>query len=245
MRGREPRGSSLPLVEPPSDSEDLETPERGAVGPDRDQKRVGGAGTSSRSADGVGQVVQRSRLRRKHVQREGRPRQLGRERLGTGRNRAYGQAAVVVGDADRRDVGAGHLADRVGDVLESLVEPVFARSAQARGCERLEGVVGDVVHSPSKSIPHGVRRPAGAFMLSCMAQPARRPEQVDEALELDPAAVQRAYQLHRARRRAHRNKRRETKRAKLRFWLVLFALVAASVYLSIVIWHQVQRTFGL
>jgi hypothetical protein len=82
-------------------------------------------------------------------------------------------------------------------------------------------------------------------MLSCMAQPARRPEPVDEALELDPAAVQRAYQLHRARRRVHRKRRRETKRAKLRFWLVLLALVIASVYLSLVIWHQIQRTFGL
>jgi type VI protein secretion system component VasF len=82
-------------------------------------------------------------------------------------------------------------------------------------------------------------------MLPAMAQPARRPEPVDEALELDPAAVQRAYQLHRARRRAHRNRQRETKRAKLRFWLVLIVLVAASIYLSIVIWHQIQRTFGL
>jgi type VI protein secretion system component VasF len=78
-----------------------------------------------------------------------------------------------------------------------------------------------------------------------MAQPARRPELVDEALELDPAAVQRAYQLHRARRRVHRNRRRNAKRAKLRFWVVLFVLVAASVYLSLVIWHQIQRTFGL
>ena len=78
-----------------------------------------------------------------------------------------------------------------------------------------------------------------------MAEPARRPELVDEALELDPAAVQRAYQVHRARRRAHRNRERETKRAKLRFWLVLLVLVAGSLYLSIVIWHQIQRTFGL
>jgi type VI protein secretion system component VasF len=85
----------------------------------------------------------------------------------------------------------------------------------------------------------------GAFMLPGMAEPARRQELVDEPLELDPAAVQRAYQLHRARRRAHRSRERETKRAKLRFWLVLFALVAASLYLSIVIWHQIQRTFGL
>ena len=68
---------------------------------------------------------------------------------------------------------------------------------------------------------------------------------VDESLELDPAAVQHAYRLHRARRRAHRNRERETKRARLRFWLVLIALVAASVYLSIVIWHQIERTFGL
>ena len=82
-------------------------------------------------------------------------------------------------------------------------------------------------------------------MLPGMAEPARRQELVDEALELDPAAVQRAYQLHRARRRAHRNRERESKRANLRFWLVLLVMVVASVYLSIVIWHQIQRTFGL
>jgi len=78
-----------------------------------------------------------------------------------------------------------------------------------------------------------------------MAQPARRPEVVDEALELDPVAVQRAYQVHRARRRAHRRRERESKRAHLRFWLVLLGLVALSVYLGIVIWHQIERTFGL
>ena len=82
-------------------------------------------------------------------------------------------------------------------------------------------------------------------MLLPMAEPARRQELVDEALELDPAAVQRAYRLHRARRRAHRNRQRETNRAKLRFWIVLLVLVAASIYLSIVIWHQIERTFGL
>lgn len=68
---------------------------------------------------------------------------------------------------------------------------------------------------------------------------------VDESLELDPAAVQRAYQLHRARRRHRRNHQRETKRAQLRFWFVLVALVAASIYLSVIIWHQIERTFGL
>jgi hypothetical protein len=78
-----------------------------------------------------------------------------------------------------------------------------------------------------------------------MAQPARRTEIVDEALQLDPHVVQRAYQVHRARRRVHRHRRQETKRARLRFWFVLLGLVALSVYLSIVIWHQIERTFGL
>jgi len=78
-----------------------------------------------------------------------------------------------------------------------------------------------------------------------MAQPARRPDMVDEALELDPVAVEQAYRVHRARRRAHRLRERETKRAKLRFWLVLLSLLALSVYLSIVVWHQIQQQFGL
>jgi hypothetical protein len=153
--------------------------------------------------------------------------------------------APRIDNANRGRVGVRDLDDCTGNGLKRFVEPMLARSAQARRRERVEGVVGDLVHSPPKSIPDRLGRPARAFMLSRMAQPARRPEQVDEALELDPAAVQRAYQLHRARRRVHRNRRRETKRAKLRFWLVLLALVIASVYLSLVIWHQIQRTFGL
>jgi hypothetical protein len=78
-----------------------------------------------------------------------------------------------------------------------------------------------------------------------MAQPAPRPDVVDEALQLDPAAVQRSYRQHRARRRARRLHVRETKRARLRFWLVLVVLVALSIYLSIVAWHQIERVFGL
>ena len=78
-----------------------------------------------------------------------------------------------------------------------------------------------------------------------MAQPARRPDVVDEALQLDPVAVERAYRIHRARRRAHRQHARESKRAHLRFWLVLIGLVALSIYLSVIIWHQIERTFGL
>jgi hypothetical protein len=77
-----------------------------------------------------------------------------------------------------------------------------------------------------------------------MAEPARRLDP-DEALDLDPAAVQHAYRLHRARRRAHREREREVRRARLRFWFVLLALIAFSVVLVVVIWHQIERLFGL
>ena len=33
--------------------------------------------------------------------------------------------------------------------------------------------------------------------------------------------------------------------ARSSFWVVLLVLVAASIYLSIVIWRQIERTFGL
>ena len=77
-----------------------------------------------------------------------------------------------------------------------------------------------------------------------MAQPARRLDPED-ALQLDPAAVQRAYRLHRARRRARRERTREVARARLRFWLVLIVLVGLSVGLTVVVWHQIDRLFGL
>ena len=77
-----------------------------------------------------------------------------------------------------------------------------------------------------------------------MAQPARRLDPED-ALQLDPAAVQQAYRLHRARRRAHRERAHEVARARLRFWLVLIVLVALSLWLTVVVWRQIERLFGL
>jgi uncharacterized membrane protein len=77
-----------------------------------------------------------------------------------------------------------------------------------------------------------------------MAQPARRLDPED-ALQLDPDAVQRAYRLHRARRRAHRERDREVRRARLRFWFVLILLVAISAWLTVVVWRQIERLFGL
>jgi hypothetical protein len=67
----------------------------------------------------------------------------------------------------------------------------------------------------------------------------------DEAPPVDPDAVRSAYRLHRARRRARIEHRRRTKRAGIRFWVVLLLLVAASVLLAVTLWREIQQLFGL
>jgi uncharacterized membrane protein len=78
-----------------------------------------------------------------------------------------------------------------------------------------------------------------------MAEPAKktRPPAADSLG--DPTAVARAYQLQRARRRAREQRNRERRAAQIRFWLIVLGLLALSAYLTLVIWHEVQRLFGL
>jgi hypothetical protein len=78
-----------------------------------------------------------------------------------------------------------------------------------------------------------------------MAEPARRHDAVEDPPPVDPAAIDRAYRFHRARRRAREDRMRERSLARMRFWVVLLALIVLTAYLSIVVWHQVQRLFGL
>jgi hypothetical protein len=75
-----------------------------------------------------------------------------------------------------------------------------------------------------------------------MALPERKP--VEEEL-LDPTAVQRNYRRQRVKRRVREDRAREKNLARLRFWLALTAVLATSVGLTIVIWNQIQRLFGL
>jgi hypothetical protein len=77
-----------------------------------------------------------------------------------------------------------------------------------------------------------------------VAEPARRPSEPDPPA-FDRAAVERAYRLQRARRRARISRARAKRFAGLRFLLVLVALVALSVYLSLTVWNEIERLFGL
>src|SRR5687768_16580486 len=96
---------------------------------------------------------------------------------------------------------------------------------------------------------HGLRPKALAqrsgTTLSSMAEPATRPPAGDDAPPFDPIAVDRAYLQERARRRARIERSRERRRASLRFWLVLLALLAVSVLISLTIWREIERLFGL
>jgi hypothetical protein len=78
-----------------------------------------------------------------------------------------------------------------------------------------------------------------------MAEPATRPAAGDEAPPFDPVAVDRAYLQERARRRARVEHSRARRRAGLRFWIVLIVLVAVSILLTLTIWREVERLFGL
>jgi hypothetical protein len=78
-----------------------------------------------------------------------------------------------------------------------------------------------------------------------MAQPARGADRAADEPPVDPHAVDRAYRLHRARRRLRIERRRELTRARLRFIVTLVLLVGIAVALLITLWHQVQSVFGL
>ena len=86
-----------------------------------------------------------------------------------------------------------------------------------------------------------------------MAEEGRQPAndagasalQQDDVPGLDPDAVRRSYQHHRARRRARVEHVRRTRRAGARFWVVLVLLLAACVAIAMTTWREIGRLFGL
>jgi hypothetical protein len=76
-----------------------------------------------------------------------------------------------------------------------------------------------------------------------MAEPASK--MPPDVPVYDSSNVQREYRKQRAKRQARARRTRERRAANIRFWLIVIGLIALSVYLSIAMWHQVQRLFGL
>jgi hypothetical protein len=77
-----------------------------------------------------------------------------------------------------------------------------------------------------------------------MAQPARRPAP-EEAPTYDPRSIQRALLEQRARREARIAHKRRRRNGRIRFFVVIFALLGGAIALGVVVWHEIQRLFGL
>jgi hypothetical protein len=78
-----------------------------------------------------------------------------------------------------------------------------------------------------------------------MPQAARTGRAQDEAPPVDPYAVDRAYRVERAKRRARIARRRESRRADVRFFVTILVLLAVSIALVVTVWRQVQELFGI
>jgi hypothetical protein len=78
-----------------------------------------------------------------------------------------------------------------------------------------------------------------------MAEPARRALVEPDEPPVDPAAIDRAYRLYRAKRRAQAARSREQARARLRFVVAIVVLIVLALVLMLTLWHEIQHVFGL
>ena len=78
-----------------------------------------------------------------------------------------------------------------------------------------------------------------------VARPAQHARASEEAPELDPYAVDRAYRLHRARRQARLDRQQARRNAHLRFFVVILVLVGLSGFIALTVWREIEQLFGL
>jgi hypothetical protein len=77
-----------------------------------------------------------------------------------------------------------------------------------------------------------------------VAQPLPKPRAEEDPV-LDPSAVELAYRRERALRRAREHHAQERSLARVRFWAMIGVLLAGTIVLLVLIWHEVQHLFGL
>jgi hypothetical protein len=78
-----------------------------------------------------------------------------------------------------------------------------------------------------------------------MAEPARRQTAAEEAPPYDPRAIERTLIEQRARREARVAHKRARGHARIRFFIVILALLAGAIALGALVWQEIQRLFGL
>jgi hypothetical protein len=78
-----------------------------------------------------------------------------------------------------------------------------------------------------------------------MSEPARRQTAADEAPHYDPRTIQRTLVEQRARREARVAHKRAKGHARIRFFIVVLALLGGAIALGAIVWQEIQRLFGL
>ena len=78
-----------------------------------------------------------------------------------------------------------------------------------------------------------------------MAEPARRHAAAEEAPPYDPSAIERTLIEQRARREARLAHKRARRHARIRFFVVILALLGGATALALLVWQQIQNLFGL
>ena len=78
-----------------------------------------------------------------------------------------------------------------------------------------------------------------------MAEPARRQAAADEAPHYDPRSIERTLVEQRARRKSRVARKRAVRHARIRFFVVILALLGGASALGFLVWHEVQNLFGL
>jgi len=151
----EPGDAPLRLVESRACTQQLETPVDLVADGDRKLQHGGCARPARRPCDRSRQILQRVDLvRRQLVDRNARPLQLGRDRArragdGTGNE----VPALVVDDAQDRDLGAGAPGSRLGDRPERVGNAPSGRDAHPRLGERLERLPGPLQRGTGLALP--------------------------------------------------------------------------------------------
>ncbi len=78
-----------------------------------------------------------------------------------------------------------------------------------------------------------------------MVQVAREQSPKETEPPLDPDAVAKAFIRERARRVARDQQIVEQREARIRYWIVIAALIFAALILTASIWEQLKTLFGI
>ena len=232
LPGGEPRERALVVVELVADPDQLDRADDVTAGPRRQREQTGCPGLSRRPAGRLGRLPGRDGLGEPP-----RPGHLGAERRAGGRDRARGEAPLVVEDPQNRQIGARRVGDCRGNRLQSDPQLRGFGHLGRRLCQALDRQPLGIDDHPGRSIAYNPGMPAPAHKATAVLD--------EDPPSLDPRAIEQNYRRERARRRARTERRSAVKRSNVRFWVSLLVLAFVAAFALVAAWNEIQTLFGV